>query len=609
METCASRSTLREPFKDPVDVIIRKLERNDDSSLKSIAMQRLQKFSTTALTLKPKLPTYRLFQALSVNKTVESLELWIPEYDTDSCETFHGSNAFLSVLTEMLARNQTIRRLTILPFSTDSVWNAILKGLQENVTVSHLIIEATLPVCGSHYFAFNDSITSLSINRYWSMTPSTTSTDAIERFFLDLRGLKPLRLLEINNFEADHILIALKAMNGHPGISKLELINCDLSTLDSFPVLPLLIHLRLIDCQLTEGSLLVICKSVSIVSDSLELLDLRGNSVFSLHSACTILNHHVLSRSTKLAKLVLELCEIDDIGLDILCGSGLCAKIHSINLRENRLVNCDVWSNKFINAEIADMDLSDNRIGLNAKALDTFVRYLCRSVKRLQVESCHLSATSIEQLCLILRRGGSQLRDLNLSHNDAVAEAAFSIAEILSPSLSPHNERVPLESVSLSSCRLSDAFMETLCTALSIPGSTLPLQNLNLSCNEISNVGIEYVAKMLEHVPNGLKKLDLQSNIFDKDGLEVITESIAENCFDLTEVRLSLLSPNDRASKAKLVHWLLLNRAGRNKIASAFVNTTDGHDVDWPSALAEANDVYGLEAIYYLVRHCPSIVR
>jgi Ran GTPase-activating protein (RanGAP) involved in mRNA processing and transport len=606
MATCVTGSSLKEPSHDPIDVILHKLESNNDKSLKLLAMQRLQKLATRGNHLR--LPTHRLLKALSNNETVESLELWLPDYETDSSDTADDRQHLLTLLTVMLARNQTIRRLAILQSIDDPGWHAIMKGIQENDVVSQLAIEDSLPTCCSLFFASNGSISSLSINRYWMITPTTTSVDIVSKFFLDLRYLKPLRLLEINNFETEHIIAALEALNDHPMISKLELINCDLSTLNSFPMIPTLIHLRLIDCKLTEESLLAVSKSVSLQNESLELLDLRGNTVLSSHSACSILHRLVLSKSTKLTKLILELCNIDDIGLHILCGSGLQSNIQSINLRENKLSDCDVWSDKFINSELFDVDLSDNRIGNNAEAFDSFMRILCRSVKRLQLESCHLSAKSIDELCWILTKGCCQIRELNLSHNDAASEVALSISKLFCQNRKSYIEGTTLERVDLSSCRISDTFMETICESFSGSNSRLVLKDFILSCNEISNAGMAHLATILERVPNNLTRVDLQSNPFDKDGLEILSNCLAENSFNLTDVRLSLYSTHDLTAKSKIRHWLLLNRAGRGKITSLFVNQRNRHPADLPNALVEADEVYGLEAIYWLIRNCPWVL-
>jgi Ran GTPase-activating protein (RanGAP) involved in mRNA processing and transport len=589
-------------WKDPIDEIIRKLESNDDRSLKSLAMQRLQKISSTTAHAQL-IPTQRLLSALSVNTTVENLELWIPEYDEYDVETTSDNRSYsqdlFALLTDMLATNRTIRRLTILPSINIIGWKAIMKGLHENDTISHLAIEDLLPTGCSLYNTSNDSLTSISINRYWMMAP-TTATNAVMQFFSDISNLKSLQLLEINNFEADHINAALEAMNGHLKISNLELINCNVNMLVTFPFLPSLTHLRLIDCQLTEASLQAVCQSLSRNNDTLELLDLRGNTVLSRHSACSILHHLLLRSSTKLSKLILELCNIDDFGLHILCGPGLPSNIHSLILRDNKLSNCDIWSGQIVHPELLDIDLSDNALGRNAKALENFVRSSCCSVERLQLESCHLSAESVHQLCLILGQCNGRLRDLNLSHNNAVSDVSSSIAHLL-------QEATALQSINLSSCRISDTFLEVLWSLYSASSMKMTLHELILSCNEISNIGISHLSTLLKRLPNCLKRIDLQSNPFDKDGLEILVDCMADHNYDLTDVRVSLFSKNDQSVKAKLHHWLQLNRAGRSKISSVFISKADERVVDWPSALADADTVYSFEAVYYILRNCPSI--
>ena len=276
-------------------------------------------------------------------------------------------------------------------------------------------------------FASNNSLTSVSINFYEINSLKTTSTEIVKQFFLDLRKLKSLRFIEINNFEGDDVAAALKIVYEHKRISSLVLINCDLSTLQSFPLLPSLTRLRLIDCQLSEISLRILCESISASKDTLELLDLRGSSILSCHSACQIL-HDLVKTCTKLSKLILELCNIDDIGLKVLCGPGFQRNIRSLLLGGNMLHDCDVWSGGIANSELVTIDLSDNPIGRNSKSFGYFIKACSRSVECLQLESCHLSTESLEHMCLILGQENSRILDLRLSHNEKVGEVASSIA-------------------------------------------------------------------------------------------------------------------------------------------------------------------------------------
>ena len=112
---------------------------------------------------------------------------------------------------------------------------------------------------------------------------------------------------------------------------------------------------------------------------------------------------------------------------------------------------------------------------------------------------------------------------------------------------------------------------------------------------------------MLRRIPNCLTSLDLQMNPFDKDGLLLFADCIAESSFHLTDVRVSFYysKHDDLSAKMKLNHWLLLNRAGRSKVSMAFSNQTDQPLVEWTETLAEAEAVYGLNALYYMIRKCP----
>jgi hypothetical protein len=63
------------------------------------------------------------------------------------------------------------------------------------------------------------------------MFADTTANEDVFQFFTSLRHNVFIQLLEINIFESVYIVIALEAMNGHQCVRKLELINCNLSTL------------------------------------------------------------------------------------------------------------------------------------------------------------------------------------------------------------------------------------------------------------------------------------------------------------------------------------------------------------------------------------------
>ena len=149
MATQNATTSIRASRKEPIDEVIRKLESNDDRSLKSLSMQRLQAFPT--ISSQPRFPTKRLLQALLENTTVENLELWLPEHnncdvDTTTKDLFDSRDLF-DLLSLMLATNKTIRRLSVLHSINDMGWNALIKGLHENDTISHLCIESSLPTC------------------------------------------------------------------------------------------------------------------------------------------------------------------------------------------------------------------------------------------------------------------------------------------------------------------------------------------------------------------------------------------------------------------------------------------------------------------------------
>jgi hypothetical protein len=168
---------------------------------------------------------------LATNHTVETLDVWIPEYNDHTIETttedepicnqnFTPTDIY-SLVSFMISTNKTIHRLTILPTINVFRWEAIFTRLMSKYyyTTSQYIDNSLPSVC-SAFLSSATSITSLTIIGYWMMSADTTANEG--RLSVFYCFATSCIQLEINNFESEHIGIALEAIHGHQCIRKLE---------------------------------------------------------------------------------------------------------------------------------------------------------------------------------------------------------------------------------------------------------------------------------------------------------------------------------------------------------------------------------------------------
>jgi hypothetical protein len=134
-------------------------------------------------------------------------------------------------------------------------------------------------------------------------------------------------------------------------------------------------------------------------------------------------------------------------------------------------------------------------------------------------------------------------------------------------------------------------------------GRNETLQELALPFNRIGNVGVKALAGMLPSAR--LSALALQFNLFDNDGLEHLTIGLARNVYlkDLFVMNAHSYCNKTDACMREIVHNLSLNRAGRRCLQEA-------HPVAasiWPHILQRADDHYGANAIFHLLREQPDL--
>ena len=241
------------------------------------------------------------------------------------------------------------------------------------------------------------------------------------------------------------------------------------------------------------------------------------------------------------------------------------------------------------------------------------------NLRRVQSENCGLTAHSGAFTSGGMFLSSSCLQHLNLSCNNLSGLEDWSWAS-------------RLHSLKLASCQLNDVDLECWISLLRLHNQQ-PLDNkvntrhhrlrqLDLQHNQISHSGT--IAQLLIHHPQ-LQSMNLQFNPLgssnNKTDLSPIVEAIQDHQYSLTRMELihpfsiwkpnlnfDSLSPPNVGRDQDLLHWLMMNQAGRGTF---FKPATTGHvsDDDRTQELLEqlerADLVYGLNALYFFLREAP----
>jgi Ran GTPase-activating protein (RanGAP) involved in mRNA processing and transport len=381
--------------------------------------------------------------------------------------------------------------------------------------------------------------------------------------------------------------------------------------------------LRLIECRLTLEQIRDLSNGLGREycndrdddsSDcTLRVLDERGNALQD--ASCEALAT-ALQYNTSLSKLILQDTDLTNTGLAKLSvGLGRNHSLTKLNLRGNHLrgeLGCEALANAFSPASSSSsssspssflsssvsalqvLDVSENNLGnAGAAALGRLLSTNPTALQELHTESCDMTGAGVAALAQGLRQN-THLREWNLCQNVVDTKAAKVVANMLESNKS-------LTTLNLSGCSVSDESAASLATALT---DNETLQELALSFNRIGNVGVKALADMLPSTR--LSALALQFNLFDYDGLEHFITGLAQNVYlkNLFVMNALSYSINTDACMQEVVHYLSLNRAGRRCLREA-------HRVEasiWPHILQRADDHYGANAIFHLLREQPDLV-
>jgi Leucine Rich repeat len=579
----------------------------------------------------------RMCAVLAHNRTIAALELWLPPEeptapltDANITDQVGGDYAFL---TDMLARNDTIQRLTVLGEVPDKAGAAILAGLQHNNAISHLEWHSGClddPVAAAAawkaFFSTTTTITACtwSVHSNATILSNAPMDPTKHSSLLDgLRLNRSLRALTVHQLVQGHVVAdLLLALHDNASLTQLSLTECNVSTVqqhNAWPRLPALEQLRLAECQLTPTSLAAWSQSMQTSSTAaavtLTRLDVRGNATFQCLESCRLLRA-ILQSTTDLQKLVLEQCHLNDAGLQILLQSNdtsptnnYLTKLQSLSLRDNDLVS-GVGLACATLPSLQKLDASDNLLGGEdeSSGMQALVALIeCGTaaprLRHLVLESCQWTASQVRDLCRAIGTTRRPWRHLNLGCHLAVGHVMADIAALLDPPTS-------LQSLHLGSCGVTDHGVKELLVQRCLErdssqcgsGTSRRLYDLVLPWNQIEAAGVAHLSRWIRHNPrHGLQTLNVAFNSFDAaTGLEELVDALSYNCW-MTKLQVTPFYGTGvvQTKMQQMHHWLRLNRAGRHH---AVHQPEQVPTATWPLILARADQVYSVAALYGMLR-------
>ncbi|XP_073700448.1 ribonuclease inhibitor-like [Garra rufa] len=235
--------------------------------------------------------------------------------------------------------------------------------------------------------------------------------------------------------------------------------------------------LNLLGCSITEKQCLILTSALKSNPSHLRELNLGGNKIQN-----TGVNHlsDVLKDShCKLERLWLISCEITDEGCSALTSA---LKSNPSHLRE--------------------LDLSMNELGdSGVKNLSDLLMNPQFKLEKLTLYKCSITEKQCVILTSALKSNPSHLRELDLSRNKLGDSGVKNLSDLLM------NPQCKLEKLNLWECSITEKQCLILTSALKSNPSHL--RELELSMNQIKNIGVNHLCDVLKDPHCKLERLSL----------------------------------------------------------------------------------------------------
>uniref|UniRef100_A0A8C1E405 NACHT domain-containing protein n=1 Tax=Cyprinus carpio carpio TaxID=630221 RepID=A0A8C1E405_CYPCA len=272
----------------------------------------------------------------------------------------------------------------------------------------------------------------------------------------------------------------------------------------------LLEKLDLCGCSITEKQCLILTSALKSNPSHLRELDLSRNKLLG-DSGVKNLSDLLMNTQFKLEKLHLWGCSITEKQCLILTSA---LKSSPSHLRE--------------------LDLSVNELlgDSGVKNLSDLLMNTQFKLEKLDLYGCSIT----EKQCLILtsalKSNPSHLRELNLSRNELLGDSGVkNLSDLLM------NTQFKLEKLDLSRCSITEKQCLILTSALKSNPSHL--RELNLSCNQVKNTGVNHLCDVLKDSRCKLERLRLSSCYLTDEGCSAVTSALKSNPSHLRELDLS----------------------------------------------------------------------
>ncbi|XP_057210883.1 NACHT, LRR and PYD domains-containing protein 12-like isoform X2 [Triplophysa rosa] len=276
------------------------------------------------------------------------------------------------------------------------------------------------------------------------------------------------------------------------------------------PVIKASTKANLSGCNLTERSCSALTAVLSSNSSNLKELNLSHNKLQD--SGMKLLSAGLENSNCYLETLILTDCRIGEEG---------CAFLASA-----------LTSNP---SHLRELNLNFSTLGnVGIKLSDVLTDPQCR-VEKLKLNNCSIPEEGCAALASALRSNPSHLTELNLGLNKLGDSGVKGLSDLL------ENPQCKLQKLQLFNCSIPEGGCAALASALISNPSHLT--ELNLGYNNLRDLGIKLLSKLLENPQCKLKKLKLYNCHIGAKGCAALFSALRVNPSNLAELDLSCNKP------------------------------------------------------------------